>query len=322
MGRNMATTMKVLIGYDGSDCAGAAIADLRHAGLPPRTDALVVTVANVWPQASPGAYELPTPEEAARLEPAARAARQMAADAMAEARATCAAGAAKVRAQFPQWNVTAEAVGDWPHHGLLATAERWRPDLLAVGSYGRSGVGRMLFGSVSQAALTHSRCSVRVGRCAPGDARGADAPVKIAIGVDGSVDSAAAVSAVASRRWPAGSAALVLIAVDLPLSIALAGIGPPVVSLPNVTETDGRAWAKEVAVAVEQELRDAGLTAISLVREGDPKRVLVDEAEAWGADCIFVGAQGHGRVERFFIGSVSAAVAARAHCSVEVVRQG
>src|SRR5687767_6285905 len=59
MGRNMATTMKVLIGYDGSDCAGAAIADLRHAGLPPRTDALVVTVANVWPQASPGAYELP-----------------------------------------------------------------------------------------------------------------------------------------------------------------------------------------------------------------------------------------------------------------------
>src|SRR5688500_16491781 len=67
MGRNMVTTMKVLVGYDGSDCSDAAIADLRHAGLPPRTDARVVTVANVWPQASPGAYELPTPAEAARL---------------------------------------------------------------------------------------------------------------------------------------------------------------------------------------------------------------------------------------------------------------
>jgi nucleotide-binding universal stress UspA family protein len=318
----MVTTMKVLVGYDGSPCSDAAVADLRHAGLPARGEARVVTVANVWPQASPGAYELPTPEEAARLAPAARAVRQLAADAMGEARAACAAGAAKVRAQFPQWNVTDEAVGDWPHHGLLAAAERWRPDLLVVGSYGRSGVGRMLFGSVSQAALTHSRCSVRVGRCAPDDGRAADAPVKVAVGVDGSVDSAAAVSAVAARHWPAGSAALVLVAVDLPLSMALAGVGPPVATLPPVPEVDGHAWAKRTAEAVERELQEAGLAAMSVVRHGDPKRVLVEEAEQWGADCIFVGAQGHGRVEKFFLGSVSAAVAARAHCSVEVVRQG
>ena len=314
--------MRVLIGYDGSASSDAAVADLRHAGLPERGEAQVVTVANVWPQASPGAYELPTEEEAARLTPAARAARQLAAGAMAEARAASAAGAAKVRAQFPRWDVAAEAVGDWPHHGLLAAAERWRPDLLVVGTYGRSGVGRMLFGSVSQAALTHARCSVRVARRAPDDARGGDAPVKVAVGVDGSADAAAAVRAVASRHWPPGSAALVLVAVDLPLSIALAGVGPPVATLPPVPEVDGHDWAQRTADAAARELRDVGLAAISLVRTGDPKRVLVDEVEQWGADCIFVGARGHGRMEKFFIGSVSAAVAARAHCSVEVVRQG
>jgi nucleotide-binding universal stress UspA family protein len=56
------------------------------------------------------------------------------------------------------------------------------------------------------------------------------------------------------------------------------------------------------------------------VKEEDPKRLLISEAESWGADCIFVGAKGMGRVERFLTGSVSSAVAARAHCSVEVAR--
>ena len=59
-----------------------------------------------------------------------------------------------------------------------------------------------------------------------------------------------------------------------------------------------------------------------MVKEGDPKRELCKAAEEWGADCIFVGSAGFSnRFERFVLGSVSAAVAARAHCSVEVVRK-
>jgi len=72
--------------------------------------------------------------------------------------------------------------------------------------------------------------------------------------------------------------------------------------------------------AMAAPLRTRGLTVSSVIKEGDPKHVLLDEAERWGADCIFVGARGLSRVERFLLGSVSAAVAARAHCSVEVVR--
>jgi nucleotide-binding universal stress UspA family protein len=59
----------------------------------------------------------------------------------------------------------------------------------------------------------------------------------------------------------------------------------------------------------------------SVVDDGPPKQVLVRLAEEFGADCIFTGATGYtSRFERFLLGSVSAAVAARAHCSVEVVR--
>ena len=50
--------------------------------------------------------------------------------------------------------------------------------------------------------------------------------------------------------------------------------------------------------------------------------ILVKEAEIWHADSIFVGANRFGsRVERFLLGSVSSAVAARAQCTVEVVRR-
>ena len=65
-------------------------------------------------------------------------------------------------------------------------------------------------------------------------------------------------------------------------------------------------------------LRAAALKTEVVVKEEDPKRLLIAEAESWGADCIFVGARGMGRIERFLLGSVSSAVAARAHCSVEV----
>jgi len=41
----METLMKVLIAYDGSACAGAALADLERAGLPRKAEAVVLSVA-------------------------------------------------------------------------------------------------------------------------------------------------------------------------------------------------------------------------------------------------------------------------------------
>jgi nucleotide-binding universal stress UspA family protein len=69
-----------------------------------------------------------------------------------------------------------------------------------------------------------------------------------------------------------------------------------------------------------EKLRATGLLASAIAREGDPRRVLLDEAANWQADSIFVGARGLRRIERFLLGSVSAGVAAQANCSVEVVR--
>jgi nucleotide-binding universal stress UspA family protein len=96
------------------------------------------------------------------------------------------------------------------------------------------------------------------------------------------------------------------------------------VSVDEVNETE-RSPAEEIAAEAVKELRarlgGKNVTVSSAVETGDPKYVLVRHAEELGADCIFTGATGtSSRFERFILGSVSAAVAARAHCSVEVVR--
>jgi nucleotide-binding universal stress UspA family protein len=57
------------------------------------------------------------------------------------------------------------------------------------------------------------------------------------------------------------------------------------------------------------------------VREGDPRSVIVDEAEEWGADMIVLGSHGYTGLKRLLLGSVAQSVAAHAHCSVEIVRR-
>ena len=44
----MANRMKVLVAYDGSKCADAALDDLRRAGLPPDAQIKVLSVVENW----------------------------------------------------------------------------------------------------------------------------------------------------------------------------------------------------------------------------------------------------------------------------------
>jgi nucleotide-binding universal stress UspA family protein len=315
--------VKILIGYDGSDCAAGAIADLRHAGLFDDTEAVVVAAADVFLPSGPepSAAELTTSHVIAEAVERARARAQ---EAVAEAKDSAEQGATKVRAIFPSWKVSADAVADAPYWAFIQRAEEWGADLIVVGSYGRSALGRAFLGSVSQHVLHNATCSVRIGRCA----NVTDAtvrPVRVVLAIDGSPDSATAASAVAARKWPQGSEVTVIGVIDLRLTTIVPGLAPAVAGWPTPTwpvesSDDGTNHLQKALDAVAAEIRKPGVAVTTKLLEGDPKRVLVDEARAYGADCIFLGAKGHTRIERMIIGSVSAAVAARAHCSVEVVR--
>jgi nucleotide-binding universal stress UspA family protein len=54
-----------------------------------------------------------------------------------------------------------------PRSAILDEAERWGADLIVLGSHGYRGWQRFLLGSVSQAVVSHAKCSVEVVRCRP-----------------------------------------------------------------------------------------------------------------------------------------------------------
>jgi nucleotide-binding universal stress UspA family protein len=305
--------MKILIAYDGSSYANAALDDLPRAGLPRVAEALILSVAEVFlPPTSSQTLALP-----AQVSAAVQRARAQAAQALEEAYAIAQQGRTHLLTSFPAWDVRAEACADSPAWAVIKQADAWQPDMIVVGSHGRSAVGRFLLGSVSQKVLSEAHGSVRVGR---GHRQTTEARVHLLIGIDGSPDAAAAVRAVAAREWPPGSAARLVTALDARMSTAIAFTQPSADMGIAVSDADAAAWMTRTVEAMAAPLEAQGLTVSSLITEGDPKHVLLDEAERWGADCLFVGARGLSRVERFLLGSVSAAVAARAHCSVEVVR--
>jgi nucleotide-binding universal stress UspA family protein len=302
--------MKILIAYDGSSCADAALLDLQRAGLPVEVEALVISVADVW--LWPGSNQEAAKSTSAVLEIASvTKAHKRALQAVEEARALAVQASERVRASFPAWEVQAEAYGESPAWAIIGKADEWKADLVVVGSHGRSAFGRLILGSVSQKVVTEASRSVRVGR---GRVLPSNSPVRIVIGVDGSPGGEAAVRAVTGRSWPASSEARVIGVLDSMMVTAM--------EQNEEVDQDEWAWARKRVEASQETLRVSGLIVSSVVKEGDPKQVLIDEAEQWEADCIFVGARGLRSFERFLLGSVSTAVVARAHCSVDVVRTG
>ncbi len=295
--------MKIAIAYDGSSCADLALDDLIRAGLPQKVEALVISVAEMrMPPPLPSAYEIFESANAIRSKIGLETATT---SRVVEDAYSLAFQASKlVQTRFPHWEVCGEAYSGSPAAEIIERAREWGADLIVLGSQGRFALGRLILGSVSQRVATNAHCSVRVARKAREDK---DGGVRIVLGVDGSDHSGAAVRAVAGREWPEGSEVRLVTSIDPWDAYA-------------VESADKPAGVRSIHQSAEAFLCEAGLEVSSVVEKEEAKHLLVRVAEEWKADSIFVGARGLGRLGRLLLGSVSTAVVANAHCTVEVIR--
>ncbi|MDI1241644.1 MAG: hypothetical protein PSX80_06955, partial [bacterium] len=97
--------MKILIAYDGTPPADAAIDDLTMAGLPETGEAIVLSVAEVWlPPENLQDEETINPY----IEGIVEGHRQRAREAVAAARGFAERARERILNHFPKWTVTAE----------------------------------------------------------------------------------------------------------------------------------------------------------------------------------------------------------------------
>ena len=302
---------RLVIAYDGSHAADSAIDDLVYAGLPETLEVVVMSVADVYLPAPPRTPEAAVPFPSVLVQKAHNKALHEVEVCRALAEKAC----ARMTALFPRWTCTPLAVGDSPGWAVVHKATEWKADLVVAGAQSHSRLERLFLGSVSHKVAAEAPCSVRIGR----HPRAAETP-RIMVAMDGSIDSRAALEAVAARSWRPGTKVRLVVAVDPHIETAMSWPGFLPENFVQSGDQSGREWIDRMAEAGAQILAKAGLNVSNDIYDGDPKEVLLRVSKEWPADAIFLGARGLHHGSRLTLGTVAASVASRAGCSVELVR--
>ncbi len=146
--------MRVLLAVDGSPYSDAAVNEVAARAWPADTEVRVITAYELPLAPAPETWALP----ADYFEQLDRAAREHAEVVEHEVVLKLATSLG------PSVKVTGNILPGPPRSIILEEAERWRADLIVVGSHGYGAWQRFLLGSVSQAIVSHAKCSVEVVR--------------------------------------------------------------------------------------------------------------------------------------------------------------
>ena len=202
---------------------------------------------------------------------------------------------------------------------ILETADKLPADLIVMGSHGRSGVGRLLLGSVAERILRSAPCPVMV--LPPGDAVSESAVwfKHIVCAVDFSASSLAALAWALSLAEEADAHLWLLHVIEVPPEL-------------RVSTLNADAHIDELHAAVRADTLSClrGLVPRSATEfcsvetataAGAAGHAILKFAGEHDADLIVMGAQGHGAIERWVFGSKTREVIRGATCPVLTVRR-
>lgn len=192
---------------------------------------------------------------------------------------------------------------------LRGVVEELDLDLLVLGPRGRGSLGSFLLGSVSQGLLHAMPTSILIARPPVGP------PDRVIVATDGSPASLAAARYLADFPLPAGIDLRVLVSATDWTGAYRDIEAPDYLALQDAERERALSIAQE-AITV---LGSSGRVAQPLIRDGDPKREIIDAARELDASLVVTGSRGQGGFAGLVLGSVSRGVSMAAPCSVLVV---
>jgi nucleotide-binding universal stress UspA family protein len=158
--------MKILLAIDGSPCSDAAVEEVARRPWPAGSSVKVLTAIETPMPPTPEGWALPL-NYFEELDEALRKQGQNTLD-----------RAIQKLKSSKTFSTDAVLVPGSPRLAILDEAESWGADLIVLGSHGYSAWQRFLLGSVSQAVVSHAKCSVEVVRCAPVETAEDQSPAK------------------------------------------------------------------------------------------------------------------------------------------------
>jgi hypothetical protein len=197
---------------------------------------------------------------------------------------------------------------------IVEEAEKRNIDMIVMGRRGRTGLKRLLMGSVTAKVIGHSPCNVLVvPKAASIECR------KLLVATDGSKYSLAAASEAVGIAKRCGAALFVVSAFpsesSSPFDIVHSQMQHDLISQQEMREAEKN--VKDVISIAERE----GVPVEGIVASGSPFEAILEAAEEKKADLIVVGSHGRTGMERLLMGSVAERVVGHAVCAVLIVKK-
>lgn len=185
--------------------------------------------------------------------------------------------------------------GDEPVREIASQAEQSQADLVVMGRRGVHWLERLMLGEAAARVIGHVHCSVLV---VPKETGMWDKGILLAVDGSRCADAAAVSAGILAKRC-----------------------GLPVTVLSVCANDDLKCdMVQAMADRVRDLLRQDGVAADSVVKEGNPAKAIVEAAAENECDLIVVGSHGRTGLDRILMGSVSQQVVVQAKCPVMVVK--
>jgi nucleotide-binding universal stress UspA family protein len=196
---------------------------------------------------------------------------------------------------------------------IVDEAVKNRCGMIVMGRRGRTGLNRLVMGSVTARVIGHAPCNVLVvPRAATVQFR------SIVVATDGSRHSASAVDEAVGLAKRNGSALTVVSVVPSEIATS-ADVDFTMNQNELIAEREMREAEKNAKTAKEAALK-AGVAAKAFILSGKPADAIIETAKDAQADLIVVGSHGRTGLEKLLMGSVAERVIVLSSCPVLVVK--